>query len=328
MGEQLYLERFIWFDDKVRQGKYPNATTLAEKFEVDKKTAQRSIEHFRDRIFAPLEYDPVKKGYYYYEKFEIPVARLSQNELLALLISKKLLSDASPGPLGEELNKVVDKLGTMIAAGMPGTISPDQAFSFRWNGFYPSDSIFFSIVSSALLQGRLLSFCYYSPTSSACTMRTVEPHHLVNYMGTWHLVAWCRLRNEWRDFLLSRMSLCQAEEIRFEFRPETEWRPHLDETFGIFQNKERFDVTLRFTPERAKWIVGEIWHPEQVVELQEDGYLVMTIPVSHHAEILMEILRHGAQVEILRPDWLRAKIVEEARALAELYSSSFEPTTR
>ncbi|TWJ26532.1 helix-turn-helix transcriptional regulator [Geobacter argillaceus] len=147
MGEQLYFERFIWFDGQVRKGKYPNATSLAERFEVDKKTAQRSIEHFRDRICAPLEYDQTRKGYHYYEDFSFPVARLSENELLALLISRKLLSDASPRQLGDDLNHVVTKLGSMIAAGMPGAISPDQAFSFRWNGFSPSDSLHFSIVS-------------------------------------------------------------------------------------------------------------------------------------------------------------------------------------
>lgn len=321
MGEQLYLERFIWFDAEVRKGRYPNATTLAERFEVDRKTAQRSIEHFRDRIGAPLEYDSSRKGYYYYENFEFPVARLSESELLALMISRKLLSDASPGPLGEELSHVIRKLGTMIAAGMPGTVTPDRVFSFRWHGFHPSDSIHFSIVSRALLHGRLLTFCYYSPTSSDCTIRTVEPHHMVNYAGTWHLVAYCRLRNGWRDFVLSRMSLCKAEEERFAFRDEAEWRPHLEETFGIFQNRERFDVTLRFTPERARWVRGEIWHPDQIVEEAEDGSLLMTLPVSHHVEIFMEILRHGAQVEVLRPEWLREKVAGEARALAGLYGA-------
>ena len=96
---------------------------------------------------------------------------------------------------------------------------------------------------------------------------------------------------------------------------------YLEETYGIFQNRERFDVTIRFSPERARWVKDEIWHPEQVVEEQEDGYYLMTIPVSHHTEIFMEILKHGAQVEILSPDWLRAKLVEEARSLVELYGS-------
>ena len=52
MGEQLYLERFFWFDNEARREQYPNATKLGEQFEISTKTAQRSIDHFRDRLLA------------------------------------------------------------------------------------------------------------------------------------------------------------------------------------------------------------------------------------------------------------------------------------
>ena len=56
MGEQLFLERFVWFDNEARHGRYPNAFKLADRFEISTKTAQRSIDYFRDRLQAPLAY--------------------------------------------------------------------------------------------------------------------------------------------------------------------------------------------------------------------------------------------------------------------------------
>ena len=47
MGEQLFLERYIWFDHEIRQERLPNAFKLADKFELSVKTAQRSIDYFR-----------------------------------------------------------------------------------------------------------------------------------------------------------------------------------------------------------------------------------------------------------------------------------------
>ncbi len=44
MGAKNIYERFIWFDDQVKGRKFPNATSLAEKFELSTKTAQRDIE--------------------------------------------------------------------------------------------------------------------------------------------------------------------------------------------------------------------------------------------------------------------------------------------
>ena len=320
MGDQLFLERFIWFDNEARNGRFPNATRLAEQFELSTKTAHRSIDYFRDRLQAPLEYDESRKGYFYTDlSFQIPITRVSQDELLALLISRKLITEASAGSLGDELGHISARLGSLLAASLPGKAHPEEAFSFRWKGINPTDPLIFQNVTAALIQGRLLSFCYYSPTSSACTMRTVEPHHMVNYLGTWHLIAFCQLRNEWRDFVLGRMTICKIEAEEFAIRPKQEWQPFLEDTFGIFQNKQSFNVKLKFSPERSRWIRGEVWHEGQTEELLEDGSLLLTIPVSHETEIMMEILKHGSHVEVLEPEWLREKVAEELSAAVSRY---------
>ena len=85
MGDQLFLERFVWFDNEARRERFPNASTLAVQFEISTKTAQRSIDHFRDRLQAPLEYEVSHKGYFYTDPtFQLPVIRISEEELLAL----------------------------------------------------------------------------------------------------------------------------------------------------------------------------------------------------------------------------------------------------
>ena len=77
MGERLYFERFVWFDSQIRKKSYPNATTLAEKFECTVKTAQRAVEYFRDRLRAPLVYEHARKGYAYSDpNFQLPVTHL------------------------------------------------------------------------------------------------------------------------------------------------------------------------------------------------------------------------------------------------------------
>ena len=99
--------------------------------------------------------------------------------------------------------------------------------------------------------------------------------------------------------------------------PQEEWQPFLHNSFGIFQNHQRFNVVLHFSPERSRWIKGEVWHEGQTEEMHDDGSLVLTIPASHEAEITMEILKHGAHVVILEPDWLRKIIASE---IARMFS--------
>ena len=233
MGDQMYLERFVWFDNETRLGLYPNAFKLAARFEISTKTAQRSIDYFRDRLQAPLAYLITRKGYHYTDSsYYLPVARISEAELLALLISRKLITEASSGPLAEELESISSRLGSLLTANLPGRAQPEDVFSVRWEGASPTVPLTFKVVTSALLQGKLLTFSYSSSTVSDSTRRTVEPHHMVNYQGNWHLIAYCRLRDDWRDFKLSRMTLPKVEGSPFQIRPDEEWRPHLIRSTG------------------------------------------------------------------------------------------------
>lgn len=80
MGDQLFLERFIWFDNEARRERYPNASKLAIRFEIATKSAQRSIDYFRDRLLAPLQYEVSHKGYFYTDPtFQLPVSRAGQS---------------------------------------------------------------------------------------------------------------------------------------------------------------------------------------------------------------------------------------------------------
>src|SRR6185312_14518287 len=61
------LERIAALDRAVRAGEYPNAASLARRLEVGRRTVQRDVEFFRDRLGAPLAFDQRRNGYYYTE---------------------------------------------------------------------------------------------------------------------------------------------------------------------------------------------------------------------------------------------------------------------
>jgi len=65
MAHHPILERYLWFDGQIRRGRCPNAADLARQFELCRKTAQRDIAFLRDRLDAPLEYNPARRGYRY-----------------------------------------------------------------------------------------------------------------------------------------------------------------------------------------------------------------------------------------------------------------------
>ena len=160
---------------------------------------------------------------------------------------------------------------------------------------------------------------YISPAEGRETVRHIAPHHLQHYMGSWVLIGWCRLREDWRKFYLSRMSDPLLTDETFDLRPREEWEPLIQESFGIFQGGKPIPVILQFNAFPAPWIREQIWHPDQKMEELPDGGLRLTFPVSDFREVRMKVLQFGADVEVIEPEALREDIRSEIEEMTRIY---------
>lgn len=329
MASHPILERYLWFDRQIRQGRHPNAVSLAERFELSRKTAQRHISFLRERLDAPLEYDPVRRGYRYADDaFRLPPLFATERQLLALLMARHLLKTGG-GRLERDLEKFAETLLTAVADPRLSAGRLDRLFSAAWAGNSPAAEPVFRAVLSALSQERLLEILYASPRTGDQTARTIEPHHLQHYEGSWVLLAWCRRAGDWRKFFLSRMASARALADTFPPKPPETWKPLLEGAYGIFQGGNAFPVRLRFCPGRARWIRHQRWHERQRIIPLPDGSLEMELPVTDLREIRLKILQFGADVEVLEPEALRESIREEIRKMAAVYGDSAPgPTAR
>lgn len=314
------LERIMWLDDRLKRRRFINASHLAEQFEISRKTAQRDVAFLRDRLRAPLAYDHLKKGYYYTDKaFELPRLPATQEEVLAVLIARRLLSHATGGIISEAFRNFSRKLREAAAAFGLDETRLEEAFSSSWHGYSPAPERIFNEVARALLEGRLMEIDYHSPGSSAHTRRIIEPHHLQHYMASWVLIAYCRLREDWRKFFLSRIEGLESLPATFAVRPREQWAPHLDGAFGIFRGAASIPVTLRFNPFRSRWVREQHWHPAQAVRETVEGGIELSFPVADFREVKMMILQFGADVQVLAPEALREEIRAEVARLNGIY---------
>jgi predicted DNA-binding transcriptional regulator YafY len=320
MGVKNIYERFIWFDDRVRAKRYPNATTLAEKFEISSKTAQRDIEFMKYRLDCPLEYDAARKGYYYENgTFSLPMIYLSSEELSSLMIARKMLQDISNGYIGKEISSIVGKITNVLTKHMADAKHCDDDFSFQLIEYSPAPEEVFRTALEGCLKKRRIHFTYYSPAKDERSTRKVDPYHLFNYMGTWHLIGYCHMRGFIRDFVLGRITDAKVLEEEFDRPPDFDVKHYFHSSFGIYKGADTEQVTLRFTPAKSKWIKGQIWHRDQKTRFLKDGSLELSFPVADFSEVKMEILRHGDQVKVIGPKRLGKLIKDEAEKIVLTY---------
>ena len=94
---------------------------------------------------------------------------------------------------------------------------------------------------------------------------------------------------------------------------------HFGSAYGILSGKANKLAVLRFSQERARWVADERWHPEQTGQFATDGRYELRIPYRDSRELVMDILRHGADVEVVEPEGLRAEVRKALLVAAAQY---------
>ena len=72
--------RIQWLHKKTANNYYPNAMSLAERFNISHRQAQRDVDYLKKKLGAPLEYSIEHKGYYYSEQYSLPLVMSSDND--------------------------------------------------------------------------------------------------------------------------------------------------------------------------------------------------------------------------------------------------------
>ncbi|MFQ5714237.1 MAG: helix-turn-helix transcriptional regulator [Candidatus Scalinduaceae bacterium] len=330
MAGKLAYERYCWFHNQVKNNKHPNSRHLAIKFETSQKTAQRDIEFIRDRISAPLEYSYDNRGYYYTDKsYELPPIWLSENELVAFILAKRLAAAIPDKNIKNSLSAFINKFSSLVSEKACGERSESIGFnlddlqdkiSLKNIEYYSVDENLFRKVVNALFTGKPLEIQYYSPYKNERTRRRILPLHLLDYMGNWHLAAFCALKNEIRNFSLSRISECNYTNDKISLPPNLpQIKNYIRKNFGIFYGGKNYDVSLKFSPKASRTVKEQIWHKKQKIKELKDGSIILKVPVADITEIKRETLKYGAEVEVLKPLRLRKEILEEIKKMKKIY---------
>ncbi len=141
----------------------------------------------------------------------------------------------------------------------------------------------------------------------------------MHYRSNWYLDTWCHLRRAFRHFSIDRLHpVAILDTPAREFSDATLDR-HFAGAYGIFAGHPRATAHLRFSPSAARWVADEQWHPRQEGRVLRDGGYELKVPYSRPEELVMDILKYGPDVEVLRPTSLRRRVAAALREASEKY---------
>ena len=297
---------------------------LKEELEVSVATLKRDISFLQDRLGCPLEWDRTKRGWVIRDelaaggRFELPGVWFDSSEVVALLTMLHLVEGVQPGLLEDHVAPLKLRLRSMLAEGTMSTRPIEN--KIRLIHFAPRkvEPKHFQQVASGLLEGKRLHLEYWNRDRKESTKRIISPQQLVHYRENWFLDAWCHSRNALRSFSLDAIqSVRVLEESSIEISSK-EMEDHFRSGYGIFAGPATKRAQLKFTPERAQWISKETWHHNQTNAYAEDGSYLLEVPYSNDQELIMDLLRHSPEVEVIAPPELRQKLHAMLCAASEI----------
>jgi predicted DNA-binding transcriptional regulator YafY len=318
-------ERFYKIQRLLTQRKVVSREAFIDELEVSRATFKRDLEYLRDRMQMPIIWDRELGGYRLDQEaatahlFQLPGLWFSSEEIHALLTMEHLLERLQPGLLGPQLRPLRNLIQKTLASGDFSAAEVSRRIRILQIGVRPVLSDMFQAISSALLSRRRLRIDHYRRSRDETLTREISPQRLVYYRDNWYLDAWCHLRTALRTFSVDVISDAvvlskRAREIKDETLDET-----LGAGFGIFSGKKTQTAVLRFSPLRARWVSREKWHNAQDGHYELDGAYLLKVPYSDPRELAMDILKYGADVEVLAPVALRELIRTQLTSAADQY---------
>lgn len=315
--------RLLFIDREIRAGRFPNCTGLGKKWETSARTIQRDIDYLKYELEAPIEYDPVRRGFYYTDKaWFMPSVMLSEGALIALLLGQQAMNMYRGTPVASELQDIYAKLTELLPGKM--SVGPEfieSRFSFFNPPSRPIDPEVWRNLLNALQHQRVVEIGYQSPSSPKAKPHTLHPYHVLNMEGDWYMLAHDERWSEVRQFALSRVKTAHFDSRVFTIPPEFDAKAILETRFGRYiHNKpgKEILVNLLVSPTLATHVSEKVWHPRQKLHKKDDGSVELQIPVADITDIQSWILGLGEHVRVLAPDELRARIKERHIAAAAL----------
>ena len=308
---------------------------LLAELGVSPATLKRDLAFLRDRMNAPVIFDLVLRGWRLDAaqqaigtQYELPGLWLSAEEIHALLTMQHLLANLDAGGLlGPHIAPLIERLNKLLGTAASTTAELAQRIRVQTVGARQLHVPHFQSVGSALLRRRRLAVCYQGRgrAEEQAQVREVSPQRLIHYRSNWYLDAWCHWRDGLRSFAVDAIQSLQVLDRPAINVPATELDAALGAGYGIFSGREVQWATLRFTPERARWVAAESWHPQQRGRFADDGSYLLELPYTDPRELVMDILRHLPEVEVLEPASLAAAVVEKLLAAVKRLKGGLTP---
>jgi predicted DNA-binding transcriptional regulator YafY len=248
---------------------------------------------------------------------------VDEGELLAFFLSVELarryLGTSFERPLREAVQKLANSLSAKVQLDLSQLI---QHYTFQSGATSQSDPALLLALNEAINERWRISMNYFTASRGERNQRVFEPYHLYNVRGDWQVIGFDHLRQQFRNFAVSRIEAWQVQkDQRFTRDATFSVDSYLASGFLAERGDSTLEVAIWFDAYQARYMRERQFHPSQQIEEHADGSLTLRFQSGALAEVRRWVMSFGSHARVLAPASLRAEVIAEAQGLLQQYDS-------
>ena len=294
------------------------AEELSKKFDVSIRTIYRDIRALEEGG-VPIGAE-AGIGYFLIDGYQLPPVMFTKEEARALLVGGKLLEKQSDKEVSAAFQQALTKIRAVLDDEKKDEIE-DLEQSILVNPFpfgkAEEEIPQLSQIKSAISQRRTLEFEYFSNYKAEWSSREVEPIGLCFYSGSWHVIAFCLLRDDYRDFRMDRITKLKISSNKYRKHERLSLQQYIDK---LIADTELLQCIIKVDIEVANILQNHKYQMGLVNEVKKQDHIEMSFATPSYDYFARWLLMMTSSVEILGPAKLKEVMKNLVNELSIKYS--------
>ncbi|MBE9583044.1 YafY family transcriptional regulator [Mucilaginibacter sp. JRF] len=290
------------------------AADIAERFGISLRTVYRDVKTLEE-AGVPLMGE-AGVGYSIMDGYRLPPVMFTKEEATAFLTAEKFIEKLTDNSTTSYHRSAMDKIRAILRTAekntledLDGSIAVLKSHSQR----RANNQDHIQTILSAIGQKRVLKLDYFAMHSQQQTSRMVEPVGIYYLDSYWHLIAYCRMRSDYRDFRLDRIKGINITDDEY-----SDQHPALKDYIDQTAREHKLEtVIMRVKKKTYHYLTNQKYYNGFVSEVEVGDEWEMTFLTTSIEGFARWFMMFGDLATIITPDVLNERIQEIASAIVK-----------
>jgi predicted DNA-binding transcriptional regulator YafY len=291
------------------------ASEIAEHFGKSMRTIYRDMQALYE-AGLPIASEP-GEGYSVIKGDYLPPMTFTPGEASALLMGTEFVIKKADVSLRKDAQSALLKIKSILKEDTKEYIDVIDKSTVVFNQNIIHKNIL-SKIQFCIANDLMIHLKYYSLSKNEITERDIEPMGLIHYGENWRIIAFCRLRKDFREFRINRINSIKFLEEKFKKKKKFSLTDFISREFSI---KNPFEAKIWFDKKSAR-IIKEKYSSGLTREDQvKDGFIMnFMYSLDKIDDIANWIMIFNKSAKVISPVPLKDLILQKAQEIKDIYT--------